>query len=164
MSNSLNNLCMLAIKTFMAYSVFILSFFSIPFLNDYSSFEPFKSFLSEEKDAVIGETAIKIEIADTLGERVQGLSYRDKIEKDKGLLFIFDNSDFHGIWMKDMRFSIDIIWLDQNLQVIHMEESVSPDTYPDTFSPNKKALYVLEVYDGFVSDNNILMGDQMTIL
>jgi uncharacterized membrane protein (UPF0127 family) len=65
--------------------------------------------------------------------------------------------------MKDMKFSIDIIWLDKDLQVVYFEENVSPDTYPNVFKPDKKAKYILEVNAHFVSKNHIKYGDQLSI-
>lgn len=150
-------------KTILGYFVFFISLFSIPIYNELKDSDFAFAFVSK-KDAVIGETALKIEIADSQTERTKGLSGRAYLEDGVGLLFIFDNSDFHGIWMKDMNFAIDIIWLDTSLEIVHIEQEVRPQTYPETFKPNKKALYVLEVPYGFVSDNHLKLGDQMTIL
>jgi len=64
------------------------------------------------------------------------------------MLFVFENPGIHGIWMKDMKFPIDIIWLDKDMSVISKELNVSPDTYPQVFYPSREAYYVLEVKAG----------------
>lgn len=95
---------------------------------------------------------IVVDIADSDEERIKGLSGRE----EQSMLFIFPNEDFHGIWMKDMLFPIDIIWIDKDLKIVHIEKNVSPDTYPEIFIPENKALYILETPAGKI---NIQMGD-----
>lgn len=109
---------------------------------------------------VIGNTEIQIEIADDEAERVQGLSGREPLPEKAGLLFVFEREGRYGIWMKEMSFPIDIAWLDKDKRIIHLEENVSPETYPKIFTPDDPALYVLEVNAGFFDKNNIKVTDQ----
>src|SRR3989338_9645137 len=80
--------------------------------------------------ARVGETPITLEIAATEPERILGLSFRLFLPENQGLLFVFPESDFHGIWMRKMRFPIDIIWLDDNLKIVDMAREVSPESFP----------------------------------
>ncbi len=107
----------------------------------------------------IGDASLNIEIADTDAERVRGLSGRESLPQDMGLLFVFDQEERVGIWMKDMNFPIDIAWLNKNKKIIHIEHSVSPDTYPKIFTPPLPALFVLETNTGFFTANNIKITD-----
>jgi len=150
-------------RTVLGFVIFFVALFVVPIYNEFKD-NNFVFALISQKDAVIGESAIKIEIADSKEERLSGLSNREFLADNNGLLFIFDNPDFHGIWMKDMNFSIDIIWLDSNLQIVDFKQNASPDSYPETYKPNKRALYVLEVPENFVLKNYLKIGDQMTIL
>ena len=85
-------------------------------------------------------------VSDDFEKRVLGLSNRTNLpEGIDGMLFIFPKSDTHGIWMKDMNFNIDILWLDDNFNVVDQRLNVSPDTYPESFTPSAPALYVLEL-------------------
>jgi len=102
---------------------------------------------------------LNLEIADSVPERERGLSGRTALPEDSGLFFIFDNEDFHGIWMKEMLFPIDIIWMDSLLSVVHTEENISPDSFPEIFYPEQKALYVLEANAGFIEKHQIKLGD-----
>lgn len=77
-----------------------------------------------------------------------GLSDRDKLLSDNGMLFVFKNPEKHGIWMKNMKFPIDILWIDQNFKIIHMEKSIATSTYPKVFTPNSSDMYVLEISAG----------------
>ena len=68
----------------------------------------------------LGAKALEVTIADEPSERVAGLSGVESLRDFQGKLFIFDTDAQHRIWMKDMKFALDIIWIDKNLQVIHM--------------------------------------------
>lgn len=118
----------------------------------------------------VGESTIYIEslpvqvgVADDPDERQQGLSDRAPLSDLEGLLFIFDNSGYHGIWMKDMRFAIDIVWINEAGTIVHIEEDVRPETYPTVFRPPQPARFVLETNAYFVDSNNIAVGDQVTV-
>ena len=83
-------------------------------------------------------------------DRMMGLMFRPSLPLDRGLLFVFDDVDFHGIWMKNCRFPIDIVWLDEDRRVVHVAEAVPPckaDPCP-VYQPLKKAAYVVEINAG----------------
>ncbi len=84
-------------------------------------------------------------------EKQRGLANRTKIPGNDGMLFVFETDDRHGIWMKDMRMDIDIIWIDANKRIVTVERNVKPNTYPKVFQPTKPARYVLEVAAGQAS-------------
>ena len=107
----------------------------------------------------IGDTIIKVEIADTEMEQAQGLSGRESLPTNMGLLFIFEKSGKYGFWMKDMRFPIDIAWLDSDYKIVYIETSLSPATYPKVFYPQTEARYVLEVNAGFLASHNLVVGE-----
>lgn len=111
----------------------------------------------------INEHIFDVEVASTHEERMQGLSGRASLPVDTGLLFIFDEPGNHGIWMKEMLFSIDILWIDERMNIIHIEESVSPETFPESFKPGDDALFVLETNEGFVDSYSISIGDTVEI-
>lgn len=109
----------------------------------------------------IGNTLITADIADTPEKRILGLSGREVLLPDTGMLFVFDEEGNHGIWMKDMRFSIDILWLNDMYEIVHIEKRVSPDTYPTSFTSPIPASYILEVPAGFVESYDIWVGDSV---
>lgn len=110
----------------------------------------------------IRDTVVLVELADTEVKRRQGLSGREKLSEGSGMFFIFDTEDSHGIWMKDMCFPIDIIWLNSNFEVVSMRIGARPESFPEIFIPEKKATYVLEVGEGFIPRHNIVVGDTFT--
>lgn len=112
---------------------------------------------------VFGNTTLSAEIADESAERILGLSGREALGDREGLLFVFDAPGRHGIWMKDMLFPIDIIWLDANFQIVGLETNVSPDTFPTSFNPEGDAKYVLEVNAGLSESSGVVLGDEIVI-
>lgn len=122
-------------------------------------------FGGEEKYTVyLASTAIEVSVADEQDERILGLSGTPKLDDLEGKLFIFDHDAKHGIWMKDMLMPLDIIWIDKNLQVVHIEENVQPNTYPNiVFSPEVDARFVLEMNAFFVSSLKVRTGDRLTL-
>ncbi|MEK9160852.1 MAG: DUF192 domain-containing protein [Patescibacteria group bacterium] len=89
-----------------------------------------------------------IEYADTPESRTQGLSFRTDIEENYGMLFVFPEPGSYGFWMKDMRISIDIMWIAEDGTIAGIEDSVTPETYPTVFYPPTPVLYVLETKAG----------------
>ncbi|OGG81052.1 hypothetical protein A3H77_00660 [Candidatus Kaiserbacteria bacterium RIFCSPLOWO2_02_FULL_56_11] len=105
--------------------------------------------------------SLNIEYALTKETRERGLSDRGEMPANSAMLFVFPAADRHGFWMKDMLFSIDIFWFDDQGQVIWITEDVSPATYPSVFYPPKPVHYVLEAPAGFATSHNIDIGAQL---
>ncbi len=108
---------------------------------------------------IVNGQVITVQIANTDAERTQGLSGHAPLADDNGMFFVFPTSGNYGFWMKDMTFPIDIIWVNSQMQVVHVEPSLTPATYPTVFYPDADSLYVLEVPAGTVSRLNITVGD-----
>jgi uncharacterized membrane protein (UPF0127 family) len=111
----------------------------------------------------INEVQLTVDIADEPHERRQGLSGRRSLGDFESMLFIFDEPGYHGIWMKDMQFAIDIIWINEDLEVIYIEHNVHPETYPATFIPPEPARFVLETRAFFADTFKIAPGDRLEL-
>lgn len=107
----------------------------------------------QEKILTAGNTVLQVEIAETPQQQQTGLSYREHLKEGRGMLFVFNADGSHPIWMKDMQFPIDIVWLDATMKVVHIEQMVTPETYPQSFQSPIPARYVLEVPAGYTKDN-----------
>ena len=97
-------------------------------------------------------------LADTPLKRTIGLMYRKGISRSSSMLFVFANEGKHGIWMRNMNFPIDVIWLDVRKKVVHLEENLQPCTVLlgcKTYHPNKAAKYVMEAPPGFIEKSRI---------
>ena len=111
----------------------------------------------------IADIPVRVEVASTDAERVQGLSGRDSLDSLKGLLFVFPEAGYYPIWMKDMNFPIDIVWISEDLEVIDIDREVSPETYPRTFRPSKPVRYILETNAHYVDTFGIRVGQKVRL-
>lgn len=98
-------------------------------------------------------------MADTPALREQGLSGMNGLKSDQAMVFVFERPDMVGFWMKDMLFSIDILFLDESMRVISSVRDVSPDTYPEAFYPEAPAKYVVEFSAGTLDRLKVRKGD-----
>ena len=112
---------------------------------------------------VVGDTRTLVEVADKPAERELGLGNRDRLAPNQGMLFVFNNEDKHGFWMKNMRFSLDIIWIDANKKIADITPNVVPESYPQVFLPPQPVRYVLEVNSGYASQHSFEIGDQVDL-
>lgn len=103
---------------------------------------------------------IVVEIARSLHEKICGLSHRQNLSHSGGMLFEFGKrADTHGLWMKNMNFAIDIIWLDEDFRVVDIDANVTPGSFPEVFRPRSPALFALEVREGFSEQHKVREGD-----
>lgn len=106
----------------------------------------------------LGDGAFTVRVAKSDEARTKGLSGTSSLPEDEALLFVFDTDSKWGIWMKDMNYSIDIVWLDDSKKVVDTALNVSPQTYPRVFTPKKDARYVVEFAAGTVRKQLIREG------
>ena len=109
----------------------------------------------------LGGKLFSVEIADTPATQERGLSGHAPLSDGQGMLFVFDKSDNYGFWMKDMTFPIDIVWLNSDMKIAHIEKSVFPETYPKVFYPNALTQYVLEISAGQSDILHLKTGDSV---
>lgn len=113
---------------------------------------------SNQKTIYINNVKFHVRIANTPAERTQGLSGTSKLGSNEGMLFIFQYPGEYGFWMKDMNYSLDIIWISADKKVVSDSENLAPSTYPEAYYPNTPAKYVLEVDAGTSKRLNIHDG------
>ena len=120
------------------------------------------SYSSYTKEKVLIKNSIFVAyVADSEEERMMGLSGKKFLPTNTGMLFEFDKNSDCGIWMKDMLFPIDIIWLDKNKRIVSKVSDAEPSTYPKVFYPPEKCMYVLEVRAGLIKERGLKLGDEI---
>ena len=119
----------------------------------------------------IDDVVLEVQIADTDPGRARGLMFQDQLPFDEGMLFVFDGETKRSIWMLNMQFPLDILWLDENGKVVYIEKDVPPCktaletvTCPSYKGNNNDAKYILEVTAGFVDKFNITEDSQIEII
>lgn len=111
----------------------------------------------------VNDLTVTATIADTDEERKKGLSGVSSLGAHEVKLFIFDRSDYYGIWMKEMLFPIDIFWLDEAFTIVHIERNVLPSSYPAIYRSDEPARFVLEANAFFADTFHIAEGDVLEI-
>jgi len=106
---------------------------------------------------------IKIETADTASERSRGLMYRDSLCESCGMLFILDSEMITSFWMKNTYISLDIIFIDSNMQIVHIAKNTKTNQIEKTYSSVYPVKYVLEVNANFCLNNGIEIGDNLEL-
>lgn len=109
------------------------------------------TFETAEGDSI---TTIQIEIADTDEARRQGLMHRTSMRADRGMLFIFDTVDTGGMWMRNTPMPLDMIFVDDDEQVINIAKNTRPFS-EDSVEPEAPRRYVVEVRAGFADRHNL---------
>ena len=108
--------------------------------------------------------SIPVEVSDTPEKRSLGLGKRDKLEKGWGMLFVFEKRIPHSFWMKNMRFPIDIIWLD-NQRIVELAENVPPPQEgesPKVMEPRLPSNFVLEIESGRARALGLKVGQKLS--
>lgn len=112
-----------------------------------------------------GKTII-VEIARTDAVRRRGLSGRQSIGDDEGMLFLFEDEKVRSFWMHEMNFSIDIIWLNGDV-VVGIEDSApppgDPNAVPGTYYSPVAVDRVLEVQGGFSLRHGVNIGQEISV-
>ena len=141
-------------KLCLVVGVIFLAFFVV-FAADY--------FLPKQGKACFKDKCFDVELAANAEAREKGLMYREKLEPDKGMLFIFEKEGRYSFWMKNTWIPLDIIWMNKDKEVVYISrntESCRKDPCPYA-SPGKNALYVLEVNAGMADRLGLKEGDKI---
>jgi uncharacterized protein len=134
-------------------TVFLLCLFTLAAIFLSSASQPIKH-------VRIGSQSFAARTVITDEGRQRGLSYTETLGKRAGMLFVFENPSNHCFWMKDMKYPLDIIWLDESKKVVTIHENLQPESFPRSFCGAESSIYVLEVPAGSVEMNTIKLGEQ----
>lgn len=114
---------------------------------------PFESYSGKVDQLPIDDNPFNVAYAQSSEEMSRGLGGIECLSTSDAMLFVYTQPEISSFWMKDMRISIDIIWLDANGSVITIAGNVSPETFPKSFTPEAPATYVLETKAGTAEVN-----------
>ena len=116
----------------------------------------------------IDDVQLTVEIADDSEKIQKGLMFRNRLPDNQGMLFVFEKESKYQFWMMNMKFNLDIIWINADGKVVHIVENAEPcidaaSTSLCTYNPDEPASYVLEVNSGFVKKYGINENSRMHI-
>ena len=120
---------------------------------------------------MVDDVPLQVQIADSEPRRIRGLMFQEQLPNDQGMIFVFEQPGLYSLWMLNMQFSLDIIWIDGDGKVVHIEKNVPPCktvvesvTCPSYNGGDNDAQYILEATTGFVDKNNITTESIMEII
>ena len=117
-----------------------------------------------QANVTVNGMVLVADISATNEQRTKGLSVKDALAENEAMLFVFDNEAEHTFWMQNMKFPIDIIWINSNKTVVHIERNLQPCGYGllcPTYKPSQDSLYVLETVGGFAEKHDVVQGTQI---
>jgi uncharacterized membrane protein (UPF0127 family) len=138
---------------YLAVAILLLALFAV-FAADY--------FLPKQGNVCFRNNCFTVEIAATGEQRERGLMFREHLDKDKGMLFVFDSEGDYPFWMKNTKIPLDMIWMNQNKYVVYIGKNTQPciNDPCQSINPGKNALYVLEVNAGTADALGLKEGDK----
>ena len=134
-----------ALVTLAVLALFLPYFFAIP----------------QTVKLTVGQRIVRLYTAKTPAAQERGLSGRADLATDRGMLFVFENPEKVCLWMKDMGFSLDMLWLDGDKKVLQIQQNAIPESYPEKFCATSDAKYVIELRAGQVKALGIRMGQPL---
>ena len=119
----------------------------------------------------VDDKILEVQIADTDSLKVRGLMFQDELPYNEGMLFVFEGSETRPMWMLNMQFNLDVIWFDENANVVAIEKNVPQCITTvevvacrENGVSGDNAKYVLEVTAGFVDKFNITENSKLEII
>lgn len=123
-----------------------------------------RQYTYENRTLSYKKKTFKVEVADNFGKLSRGLMKHGKLLDGQGMLFVFKRDGRHGIWMLNMKFSIDVIWLDGDGKIITIAKDLPPCRSIlncPVYRPNGSARYVLELNSGTASKCGMKVGEKI---
>ncbi len=116
----------------------------------------------EYVDLIIDNSLLNIEIADSDEERSKGLMFRESLDENSGMLFVFDVERPVSFWMKNTLIPLSIAYIDKRGKILEIYDLEPLSTEPKA-SKRSSILYALEVNQGYFENNNITVGDYIKL-
>ncbi len=107
--------------------------------------------------------SVTAELAVTEEDRARGLMFRQTLNTDEGMLFVFQKDEYNSFWMKNTLIPLDMVWLDSSRRIIFIAENVPPckaEPCP-SYGPDLPSRYVLELKAGKAREIGLKVMDRL---
>lgn len=111
----------------------------------------------------IGKETYTLFIANNEIKRQKGLSNIKTMRDNEGMLFIFEKPDYYHFWMKDMKFPLDLIFINGD-KVVDVIKNIQPESYPHTITATEKANKVIELNAGEIDKSSLQKETNITFV
>ena len=135
---------------------------AILFLGMICVFEIF-CFAKQPNKVCFQQRCFKVELAISVSQKAKGLMFRESLESDAGMLFIYDKEQKPDFWMKNTYIPLDIIWLNKDKEVVFIKRNLMPCKSKECpiISSDKDSQYVLEINAGTVDSLGLKLYDKL---
>lgn len=123
------------------------------------------SFFKKSTTVIIGDRKFEVSVADSQKEREIGLSETKSLLQDQGMVFLFEKPDHYSFWMRNMKFPIDIIYINDD-QIVTIQNNAQPaqeQESPIIYTPTEPSDKVLEINSGLAEKYGFKKGDKVKI-
>ena len=113
---------------------------------------------------------IQVEVADTPAARQRWLTFReDRLPLNTAIILVYDKPDLYSLWLLNIQFNIDLVWLDNKGNVVYIVKNAPPcktplDASDCTYKNTRPAKYVVAATSGFIAKHNIDNGSKLSII
>jgi uncharacterized membrane protein (UPF0127 family) len=108
----------------------------------------------------LGDVRLRVEVEDTPAGRRRGLMYRRKLPRNQGMLFVFEEPDFHAFWMKDTYIPLSIAFVSEEMEIVQIDSMFPRDVLNHRF-PEERVKYAIEVNQGWFYRHGVKVGDRV---
>lgn len=147
--------------------ILLASTLAVLFFLFFSLAEIISIFTGQQPASVcVKQNCFGVEVAKTIAERQKGLMFREKLDENKGMLFVFEQEDIYPFWMKNTLIPLDIIWVNGQNKIVFIKENAQPclaDAVCENIIPDVRALYALEINGGLSYKFGFQAGDTAKI-
>jgi uncharacterized membrane protein (UPF0127 family) len=107
-----------------------------------------------------------VEVVDTPATRSRGLMFRESLDQNKGMLFVYDEEGMYHFWMKNTLIPLDMIWIGQDMRIVNIARNAQPCTADPcpTYNPGGDAMYILEINGGLSERRGFVIGEEVEFL
>jgi len=107
-----------------------------------------------------------VELAVSIEEKNKGLMFREQLDLNKGMLFVYKDEKEHSFWMKNVLIPLDIIWINKKNDVVFISENTQPckESFCQSINPGKNAKYVLEINAGLSKEIGLMVGNRIDFI
>jgi uncharacterized membrane protein (UPF0127 family) len=118
----------------------------------------------------IDDDIIKVEIAESSADKQRWLMFREeKLPLDSAMILIYEKSDLYALWLLNIEYNLDLIWVNENGNIVYMVKDAAPcknalDSASCTFKNTKPAKYIIAATSGFIENHRITEKSKMTII
>ena len=111
-------------------------------------------------------TKIMAETVQQQLDLMRGLMFRESLDPNRGMLFVYRKEDFAPIWMYQTKIPLDIIWADRDHRIVEISANTPPCASKSArgcpyYGGHRKAQFVLEVNAGIAAKNGLKVGDAL---